>query len=95
MRRLMGGLAEQLQETIDLVTGQRGGGATARIAHFLRNLSASGPVITLGQQELGDLAGVTRVTVNSVLKVLERDGWISRGYRRITVLDRARLQEWT
>lgn len=95
MRRLLGGLAEQLQETINLVTGQRGGGAAARIAHFLRNLSASGPVISLGQQELGDLAGVTRVTVNSVLKALERDGCISRGYRRITVIDRQRLADWT
>lgn len=95
MRRLLGGLAEQLQETINLVTGHRGGNGTSRVAHFLRNLSASGPVIALGQQELGDLAGVTRVTVNAALKALEEAGCIARGYRKITVLDRARLKDWT
>lgn len=94
VRRLLSGLAEQLQETINLVTGHRGGGSAARIAHFLTNLSAGGPVLALGQQELADLAGVTRVTVNHALRALEEDGCISRGYRKITVLDRDRLKEW-
>ncbi|WP_284123727.1 Crp/Fnr family transcriptional regulator [Parerythrobacter aestuarii] len=95
MRRLLGGLAEELQEMIDLVAGQHGGTGLNRIAHLLRNLSATGPVITLGQQELGDLAGVTRVTANGALKELEAAGCITRGYRRITVTDRARLADWT
>ena len=95
MRRVMAGLAEELQEMIDLIAGQRGGTGINRIAHFLRNLSASGPVVTLGQQELGDLAGVTRVTTNGALKTLEEAGCIERGYRKITVTDRERLGEWT
>ena len=94
MRRVMAGLAEELQEMIDLIAGQRGGTGINRIAHFLRNLSASGPVIALGQQELGDLAGVTRVTTNGALKTLEDAGCIRRGYRRIIVTDRERLADW-
>ena len=94
MRRVMAGLAEELQEMIDLIAGQRGGTGLNRIAHFLRNLSASGPVVTLGQQELGDLAGVTRVTTNGALKTLEDAGCIRRGYRKIIVTDRERLADW-
>lgn len=94
MRRVMAGLAEELQEMIDLIAGQRGGTGINRIAHFLHNLSASGPAIMLGQQELGDLAGVSRVTTNGALRTLEQAGCIERGYRRIVVLDRDRLADW-
>ncbi|ABC64903.1 Cyclic nucleotide-binding [Erythrobacter litoralis HTCC2594] len=94
MRQLLSGLAEELQEMIDLVAGQHGGRGLNRIAHFLRNLSATGPVIAMGQQELGDLAGVTRATANAALKTLEQAGCIERGYRRIVVKDRERLADW-
>ncbi|MGB3805706.1 MAG: Crp/Fnr family transcriptional regulator [Erythrobacter sp.] len=94
MRRVMAGLAEELQEMIDLVAGHRGGNGTNRIAHFLHNLSAGGPVVALGQQELGDLAGVTRATANAALKALEQAGCIKRGYRRIVVTDREALVGW-
>lgn len=88
MRRVIAGLAEELQEMIDLVAGHRGGGGPTRIAHFLYNLSASGPVVALSQEELGNLAGVTRATTNASLKTLEEIGCIERGYRRILVIDR-------
>ena len=94
MRRVMAGLAEELQEMIDLVAGHRGGGGTNRIAHILYNLSADGSVVALGQQELADLAGVTRATANAALKVLEQASCLDRGYRRILVKDREALDRW-
>lgn len=94
MRKLLSGLAEELQEMIDLVAGQHGGSGLNRIAHFLHNLSATGPIIAMGQQELGDLAGVTRATANAALKTLEQAGCIERGYRRIAVTDREALGGW-
>lgn len=94
MRQLLGGLAEELQEMIDLVAGQHGGSGLNRIAHLLHNLSATGPVIAMGQQELGELAGVTRATANAALKQLENAACIERGYRRIIVIDRPQLADW-
>jgi CRP-like cAMP-binding protein len=93
-RRVLAGLAEELQEMIDLVAGHRGGSGAKRIAHYLSNLSISGPVVALSQEELGDLAGVTRATANAALKALEKAGFIERGYRRIVVTDREALGDW-
>lgn len=94
MRTLMGALAEELQEMIDLVAGAAGSTGVSRVAHFLFNLSGTGSVIAIGQQELGELAGVTRATANAALRTLEEAGCLTRGYRRVTVIDRARLAGW-
>lgn len=88
MRSLLGTLSAQLQEVLDLLGGIRQGTARPRIAGMLSNM-ASGrepPVIvTMTQQELGELLGLTRATVNAGLRDLERTGCISRRYGRILV----------
>lgn len=93
MRVLMGALAEELQEMIELVAGHRGGNGQARVAGLLVNLSSVSPVVEIGQQELGELAGITRATANAALKELEMRGLIKRGYRKLEVLDRQGLRQ--
>lgn len=96
MRQLLGALAAQLQETIDVMAGIRRGTAQARVAGMLANLcgKAGGPVrLAIRQQELGELLGLTRATVNGALRKMEEACLIERGYGSITVPVVARLRE--
>ncbi len=95
MRRLLGALAEELQEMLDVVAGLRRGSASRRIAAMLVNLAGTGPVpirVAIGQEELGELAGVTRATVNKVLAVLEAKAILQRGYGVLEIADLGRLR---
>lgn len=49
------------------------------------------PEIEIRQQDLADLVGVSRQTLNPVLKELESQGLISIGYREILIADPSRL----
>ncbi len=92
MRRMLGALSEELQEMLDVISGLRRGTASARIAGVLANLAGkSDRAIDVGQAELGELTGVSRVTANKVLASLEQMGLIQRGYGTICVLDREGL----
>ncbi len=94
MRALLGAMAAQLQEVLDLLAGVRRGSATARTAGLLANLAghaASERRIAVTQQEIADLLGVTRATANLALRELEDAGLLARGYRAITVRDAAAL----
>lgn len=96
MRQLLGALAAQLQELLDLLAGIRRGTAAARLAGTLANLAgeADGPVtIRITQQELAELLGLTRPTVNAALREMESMGLLVRGYRSVTVPDPAALGE--
>lgn len=95
MRHLLGALSLQLQEMLDIIAGIRRGTATSRIAGMLANLSgaAEEPVaLSVTQQELGELLGLTRATVNATLRELEQAGLVERGYGRLTVRDPAALR---
>jgi len=95
MRRLLGAMAAQLQETLDIVAGLRRGTARARVTGMLANLCAgmNGRVqLYLKQQELGELLGLTRATVNGVLREMEDAGLIERGYGKITVSSPSQLR---
>jgi len=90
LRRLVGALSAQLQETLNLVAGLGAGSGHARIAATLANLGGqlpAGAVISLGQQELAELTGLTRATVNKALKKLEAAGAVRRHYGRMELLD--------
>lgn len=66
----------------------------ARIAMHLQVLGGEDrlPVeIAITQEELAELAGLSRKTVNLVLKDFERRGAVETGYRRIRLLDARRL----
>lgn len=53
---------------------------------------AGGYDIAIPQGELAALMGVARQTLNDLLKRLEKDGLIEVGYRKIRILDLARLR---
>jgi len=67
-------------------------GAERRVLRRLLELAyAFGPdapvMIPLPQDDLAALSGVTRSTVNRVLRSAADQGWVGLGWRRLTVLD--------
>lgn len=66
--------------------------ADARLAQLLLSL-AEGGHIALTHEELAGLAAVSRVTVSRILAQWVQKGWISTGYREITVCDPQALSE--
>lgn len=91
-------LNERLGQFIGLVEHDRLLGPDARVAQCIAGLlnpvlygsvDASLPIT---QEELGQLAGLSRQRVNQALKVLEQAGLLRVDYRGITVLDLAGLR---
>lgn len=88
--KLLAALSAQLQEMLDLMAGIRRGSARPRIAGLLANLAGTAirpATVAITQEELGELLGLTRMTVNTELKVLESEGLITRRYRKIEIGD--------
>lgn len=95
MRSLLSALSAQLQEMLDIVAGIRKGSAAPRIAGVLANMTGTGEgpgVITITQQELGELLGLSRATINTELRELEAAGLISRQYGKIGIEQPDRLR---
>lgn len=95
MRGLLGAMAEELQEMLDVVAGLRSGNASRRIAAILSRLARQAGVdeaVAITQQEIADLAGVTRATVSSALACLEDEGIVRRKYRAIEIEDLKALE---
>ena len=93
-RELLGALSEQLQDTLSILAGLRHGTNPARLAGLLSTMAGDdegAASVTITQQELADLLGVTRATANAALKDLHRRGLIERGYGRIRIPDPERL----
>lgn len=64
-----------------------------RVAQYLVMFCGSGlRKITLSQEDLGHLAGLSRQTTNRVLKAFEAQGWISLEFSRLDVLQPEALQ---
>lgn len=87
MRALLGALSHQLQETLSLLAGMRRGTNPARMAGLLVNMAGEGESVTVTQQELAELLGVTRATANAALSELEKSGMIARRYRGLDITD--------
>lgn len=81
-------LSANLRETMYLPV-------TARVARRLDELVElfDGGTIPLTQDDLAGLAGTTRQSVNQVLVELRDDGIVDVGRGRVTVIDRAALQQ--
>ena len=59
-----------------------------RVAMYLGRALWHGPrKLSLSQEELGILAGLSRQTVNAVLKTLEQQGLVSLEFGRVSILD--------
>jgi CRP-like cAMP-binding protein len=86
-------LNERLGQFIGLVEHGRMLGPEARVAQCVASLfnpvlyAGIGTSLPLSQEELGQLAGLSRQRVNQALKVLENAGLLRVDYRGITVLD--------
>lgn len=92
-RFLLMQLNERLGQFIAMVEHERLLGPDARVARSLAGLY--NPVlypeqltsVTLSQEELGYLSGVSRQRVNQALQVLEKAGLVQIQYGRIRILD--------
>jgi CRP/FNR family transcriptional regulator, cyclic AMP receptor protein len=96
-RELMRILATQLQEALNNMFFFRNMSATQRLAQRLLALGAGRAPpfrLTIRQQELAELIGVSRMTIASSLAELEKAGFIARHYRYIVISDAAGLQAW-
>lgn len=64
-----------------------------RVAQYLHHLFWDGmPRIKLSQEDLGQLTGLSRQTVNRVLKQFEARGWVSLQFGHVGILDAAALE---
>lgn len=66
--------------------------ADRRLAGVLVSLCGKDQMLHASQEELGSLAGVTRVTVSRVLQTFVKRGWVLLGYRTVQVLDKKALE---
>jgi len=94
---LLGVVGSHLDLTLDICSGLLAERPMPRIAARLLALTAEAGdgqqvAIDLKQSDLALLSGVSRNTVSRTLGELEAMGVISRGYRRLRVLDRAGLE---
>ena len=58
-----------------------------RVARHLLSVPAENGTITCVQDEIAAAVSLSRVTVNRTLSEFERNGWITRSYRKIRILD--------
>ena len=96
-RALLGALSEQLQDTLAQLAGLRRGTSPQRLAAMLVNMTSDeegNASVSVTQQELAELLGVTRATANAALGELARRRLVERGYGRIGVPDRDRLSQF-
>jgi CRP/FNR family cyclic AMP-dependent transcriptional regulator len=66
-----------------------------RVAARLALLAAQSDAVAVTQEQLAEMTGLSRKTVNLHLRALERDGIIATRYRRIAVIAPARLQAFS
>lgn len=96
-RALLGALSEQLQDTLSQLAGLRRGTNPQRLAALLANMAveAEGRTsVSVTQQELADLLGVTRATANAALRELHKRRLVERGYGAVSIPDRDRLTQF-
>jgi CRP/FNR family transcriptional regulator, cyclic AMP receptor protein len=96
-RELIRILATQLQESLDILIVLRKMPATKRLGHALLSMAEGRPVpikLTIRQQDLAELVGVSRMTITTALDFLEAQGFLTRIYRGLVVKDVAGLRRW-
>ena len=93
-------LNERLGQFIGMLEHDRLLGPDARLARCLAGLfnpllyPGVGPSLPISQEELGQLAGLSRQRVNQALKRLEQAGLLRVEYGGITVQDLERMREF-
>jgi CRP-like cAMP-binding protein len=91
-RLLLRSLGNQLRVAIDRIEGNRHLSAEARVARILVDLvRRGGPELLTTHDELGNLVGLSRVSIGQILARFAAAGLVALGYRRILVTDVAAL----
>jgi CRP/FNR family transcriptional regulator, cyclic AMP receptor protein len=86
-------LASQLLVTVERVDAERTMSLPDRLAHALLSMEcATGESIACTHQQLGDLIGVSRVSLGVALRQLEKNGAIAGSYGKVRIVDRAMLE---
>ncbi|NWH07308.1 MAG: Crp/Fnr family transcriptional regulator [Alphaproteobacteria bacterium] len=87
----------RLNAVLELYDDARTLNVTARLAkviyvHMGRGEVANG--VACLQRDLAELLGVSKVALGNAMRDLERAGLVQSGYRRIIVLNKAKLKSW-
>jgi CRP/FNR family transcriptional regulator, cyclic AMP receptor protein len=78
----------RLGQAMSLIETERLCSLEQRVAQYLSHYFGSGVrKINLSQEDLGHLTGLSRQTVNRVLKQFETQGWISLEFGRVDILN--------
>jgi len=91
-RRWLVSVAGRMAEMQDRVSDLLAGGLDRQVASWLLR-EGTGDGVAVSQLTLARLLGARRTSVNQSLRRLEADGYISTGYRRITVVNPDALAE--
>jgi CRP-like cAMP-binding protein len=87
-RWLLRSLGNQLRMALDRIEGDRSLSAKARVARVLADMvQRGGPELLTTQEELGNLVGLSRVSIGQILGRFAKDGVLRPGYRKIIVCD--------
>lgn len=87
-RWLLQSLAHQLRVALDRIEGDHNLSAGEQLAQVLTSMARQeGPELTLTQQQLADLVGISRVTAGQILGTFAETGLIEKHYGRITVIN--------
>lgn len=96
-REMLRIIAIQLQETLDNLLIFRTMSAPKRLAQRLLALAGDRPPpvkVSIRQQELAELIGVSRMTIASALAELAQIGLVTRHYGHIVLENPVALQQW-
>ena len=89
---LVANMNMRLSQSMAVIEAGRIRSPEQRVALYLSRLFWHGlKRLDLSQEELGQLAGLSRQTVNKVLKRLEHSGLVALTFGRVTILDQAAL----
>ncbi len=92
---LLKSLGYQLAMALNRLAQAHDQPSDVRLARHLIELPASDDGdVTITQQEMGDLLGLSRVTLGAALAKLQSEQLVERGYGKIRIPDRARLAKW-
>jgi len=91
---LVAQMNKRLSQSMAVIEAGRVRSPQQRVALYLSRLFWHGMKrLDLSQEELGHLVGLSRQTVNKVLKRFEQDGLVALDFGRVTILDEAALAD--
>tara|TARA_R110002095_G_scaffold103031_1_gene90339 strand:+ start:1297 stop:1989 length:693 start_codon:yes stop_codon:yes gene_type:complete len=90
-------LAQRLHAALTFVDDLRHLPLNAQVAktiNMMHQADGKNPMVKVTHEELAEILGVTRVSINKALRQLERRGLIVRAYGKIEIPSSANLDQW-